>query len=429
MTSRLAIEGGSPAVPPEMTKYSLNKPILTEEDIQAAIKVLRNGEIMGRVGSPQISALAEEWAAYVGAKYCIVVNSGTAALHAAVAAAGIGPGDEVITTPFSFLTSATAIMYQNGIPVFADIDARTYNIDPKRVEEKINDRTKAILVVHIAGLPCDMDEINAIARKYNLVVIEDACQSHGATYKGKKTGVLGDMGAFSLQWSKNLTTGADGGFLTTNNENFALKAEMVGRFGEILKPDKPRDYQAYTMGWNYRSDEILAAIARSRLKRLDEGNRQRQQNCEYLTKELSKIKGVNPPHVPKDRTHVYYLYIIRFSPEDLGLEIHPRVFREKVEKALTAEGVDIGRWSGQPLFSTVLFKQRVGYGKGCPWECPFGRRVKYQEEDFPVTLRFMDDFAVIWSVQPPNTLELMECYVEAFRKVFENIERVLEYEP
>ena len=427
MPEKLAIDGGAPAVSPEIVKHSLSEPVFTEQDLQAGIEVLRSGKFMGRAGAPQITGLAEEWTRYVGAKHCIVLNSGTAALHAAVAAAGIGPGDEVITTPFSFLTSATSIMYQNGIPVFADMDPKTYNLDPARIEEKITGKTKAILPVHIAGLPADMDRINAIARKHGLVVIEDACQSHGAEYKGKKTGTLGDMAAFSLQWSKNLTTGADGGLMTTNNEEFALKAEMLGRFGEIIKKDKPRTYNAYQLGWMYRSDEILTAIARSRLKRLDEDNRLRRRNCEALTDGLKEIKGVIPPYVPEDRTHVYYLYLIRFSPEELGIEMPPRLFRQKVQEALTAEGVDIGLWGAQPIFETTMFKVRQGYGKGCPWECPFGRgNIRYDAEDFPVTMRFMEDFAVLWSVQAPNGLELMEGYVEAFLKVFGQMDRVLE---
>jgi len=423
MREKLAIKGGSPAV--NVKKYSY--PILTKEDIQIAIDVLKDGKLMGSPGSPQITALAKEWKDYIGTKHCIVLNSGTAALHAAIAAAEIGPGDEVITTPFSFLTSTTSILYQNGIPVFADIDSKTYNLDPDRIEEKISEKTKAILPVDIAGLSCDIDKINAIAKRHHLLVIEDACQAHGATYKGKKVGSLSDMAAFSLQWSKNLTTGADGGLLVTNNEDFCLKAEMLARFGEIIKPGKKRTYNAYELGWMYRSDELLAAIARNRLKRLDEENALRQRNCEYLTKELSKIRGVIPPYVPENQTHVYYLYIIRFDPKVLGIDISPRIFRERVQRALIAEGVDIGQWAGRPIFSTNLFKLRQGYGKGCPWSCPYARKIEYREEDFPVLMDFMDDFAVIWSLQPPNGLDLIEQYVEAFHKVFSHLDEVLNY--
>ena len=143
---------------------------------------------------------------------------------------------------------------------------------------------------------------------------------------------------------------------------------MIGRFGEISKEGKKRDYNAYSLGWMYRTDEILMAIARSRLKRLDEDNKLRQTNCQYLTKNLSQIKGIIPPYVPEDRTHVYYLYIIRFSPKELGLDIPPREFREGIEKALQAEGVLIGQWQVIPLFHTNLFKLEEGYGKGCPLE-------------------------------------------------------------
>ena len=421
MKQKLAIQGGKPAVTVEKQSY----PVLSDEDTRAAIDVLKGGRLMGNAGSPQITALAKEWAEYIGTEYCIVLNSGTAALHAAVAAAEIGPGDEVITTPFSFLTSATSILYQNGIPVFADIKPDTYNIDPARIEQKISEKTKAILPVDIGGLPCDIDAIKAIAGKHNLLVIEDACQAHGVTYKGRKVGTNSDMTTFSLQWSKNLTTGTDGGLLVTDNKDFCLKAEMLGRFGEIIKPGEKRSYNAYNLGWMYRSDELSASIARSRLKRLDEENALRQKNCEYLTKELSKIKGVIPPYVPEDRTHGYYLYIIRFAPEALGISMPPRTFREKAQNALNAEGVDIGQWAAQPIFSTNLFKLRQGYGKGCPWSCPYSRDVEYNEEDYPVLMDFMDDFAVVWSTQIPNGLDLMECYVEAFHKVFDHIEEAL----
>lgn len=421
MKQKLAINGGNPAVTVKKNAY----PVLTEDDIQAATDVLKSGKLMGSAGSPQITALAKEWAEYIGTKYCLVLNSGTAALHAAVAAAEIGPGDEVITTPFSFLTSTTSILYQNGIPVFADIKPDTYNIDPARIEEKISEKTKAILPVDIGGLPCDIEAIKTIAAKHKLLVIEDACQAHGAIYKGKKVGTSSDMTTFSLQWSKNLTTGADGGLLVTDNEDFCLKAEMLARFGEIIKPGKKRSYNAYNLGWMYRSNDLSASIARSRLKRLDAENALRRKNCEYLTKELSKIKGIIPPYVPEDRTHGYYLYIIRFAPEALGIDMPASAFRDKVQSALTAEGVDIGQWGAQPIFSTNLFKLRQGYGKGCPWSCPYARDVEYNEEDYPALMDFMDDFAVVWSTQIPNGLNLMECYAAAFHKVFDRIEEIL----
>ena len=198
--------------------------------------------------APEVSALQEEFANYIGTKYCIATNSGTAALHMGIAAAGIGPGDEVITSAFSFLASATCILHHNGIPVFVDIDPKTYNIDVNKIEEKITEKTKAIIPVHIHGLPCEIDEVLEIAKKYNLVVIEDACQSHGATYKGKKTGNFGEMATYSLNSTKNLP-GGEGGLFVTNNEELRAKANMTRMFGEFVKEGEGRSYKAYTMGW------------------------------------------------------------------------------------------------------------------------------------------------------------------------------------
>lgn len=423
MSELLAIRGGKKEIPGEIVFRSMNAPVIAPEDMDAAYEVVKSGRYQGSPGAPQISALQEEWAAYVGTRYCIALNSGTAALHAAVAAAGVGPGDEVITSPITFLTSATSIMYQNGVPVFADIDPVTYNLTPAAVLKAISEKTKAIVPVHIFGLPADMDEINQIAKKHNLLVIEDACQAHGAFYRGRKTGALGDMAAFSLEKSKGLTGGGDGGLLTTDSEELARKAEMVGRFGEILKKGEKRDYNAFTLGWMYRMDEILAASARSRLRRLDADNARRQENCSYLTSQLKGIPGVIPPAVPADRTHTFYLYAVRFDSRKAGVDLPARQFREKVEAALQAEGVAMGQWQPRALFKSALFTMRQGYGKGCPWDCPHGRKVSYKDEDFPEALRFIDDYSIVWSTQGTNPREYMEYYVQAFRKVFRNLDQ------
>ncbi len=423
MGETLAIRGGKREIPIDVTFYSINEPPMLPEDMEAAIEVIKTGQYQGHPGAHEGSALQEEWAAYVGTRYCISLNSGTAALHAAVAAAGVGPGDEVITSPITFLTSATSAMYQNGIPVFADIDPVTYNLSPASVERAVSEKTKAIVAVHIFGLPADMDEVNAIAQKHDLVVIEDACQAHGAVYRGRKTGALGDLGAFSLERSKGLTSGGDGGLLTTDSEELAQKAEMVGRFGEILKKGQKRDYNAYTLGWMYRMDEVMAAVARSRLRRLDVDNAIRRENCEYLTSQLKDIPGVIPPVAPHDRTHVYYLYPVRFDPRAAGVNVPARLFREKVEAALRAEGAAIGQWLVRPLFESSLFAQRNPYGKGYPWACPLAGAVNYEPENFPETLRFVDGYSIVWNTQSPNGRTQMEGIVAAFEKVFRNLDQ------
>jgi dTDP-4-amino-4,6-dideoxygalactose transaminase len=346
----------------------------------------------------------------------------------AVAAAEVGPGDEVITSAFSFLASAVAVLHHNAIPVFVDIDPKTYNIDVKKIEEKITPRTKAIIPVHIHGLPCDMDEILQIARKHNLMVIEDAAQAHGSTYKGRKVGNFGDMAIFSLNSTKNLP-GGEGGLFVTNSEEYRGKANMVRMFGEFLKPNEGRKYMAYTMGWNYRTQELPAAFARSQLKRLDEYNAKAQRNAEYLSKNLAEIKGVIPPFVPPDRTHVYHMYRIRLDPAKLGFDIEACLFRDSVMKALQAEGVDVALWQTVPIPGQPLFGLKQGYGKGCPWSCNhYATEIKYDPKDYPETVRLLENSLVVSSWPYPlypQSLELMKYYVEAFHKVFDNIDEVV----
>lgn len=429
MGERLAIHGGKPAVPENVKKVKW--PVITEEDKQAVMGVLERGVLFGPY-APEVVGLQEEFAKYVGTKYCIATNSGTAALHMAVAAADIGPGDEVITTAFSFLASATCILHHNALPVFVDIDPVTFNIDASKIEEKITEKTKAIIPVHIHGLPCDMDRINEIAKKHNLVVIEDACQSHGALYKGEKTGSLGKMGTFSLNSTKNLV-GGEGGLFVTDSEELRAKANMTRMFGEFVKPGEGRSYKAYTMGWMYRTQEMAAAITRSQLKRLDYYNGISRRNGDYLTKELSKIKSLIPPATPSDRTHIYHKYRVVLDQKAMGINMEPVKFRDSVMKALIAEGVDIVLWQLFPLPENPLFQNLQGYGKGCPWLCQHSRKAdwkaEYSPDAYPETKKLVENSVVVCSeTYPPycQDIKLMEHYVEGFRKVFENIGEVVE---
>jgi dTDP-4-amino-4,6-dideoxygalactose transaminase len=204
--SKLAVFGGDSVVPEGLV---VHWPNVTQEDKAAVMAVLDRGILWGE-DSPETAALEKEWAEYVGTRFCLATNSGTAALHMAVAAAGIGPGDEVITSALTFLASASCVLHHNAIPVFADIDPDTFNVTAQTIAERITERTKAIIPVHLHGLPADMDEILALARKHGLTVIEDACQAHGATYKGRKVGGLADSAAFSLNTTKNLAGGEGG---------------------------------------------------------------------------------------------------------------------------------------------------------------------------------------------------------------------------
>ena len=424
MKKKLAIAGGKRTVPQDL---KVSWPVVTQEDKDAVMAVLDRGVLWGPYG-PEAVGLQEDFAKYIGQKYCIAVNSGTAALHMGLSAGGIGPGDEVITSAFSFLASAVAVLHHNAIPVFVDIDPKTYNIDPKRIEEKITKRTKAIIPVHIHGLPADMNGINRIAAKHNLIVIEDACQAHGATYHGKKTGNFGDMAAFSLNSTKNLP-GGEGGLFVTDSEDYRGRANMVRMFGEFLRPDEGRKYMAYTMGWNYRTQELPAAFARSQLGRLDEYNANAQRNAEYLSENLAQIEGIIPPFVPPDRTHVYHMYRIRLDPAKLGFDVEAPLFRDSVRKALELEGVDVDLWQTVPIPGQMLFQQREGYGRGCPWSCHYyTTEIRYDPKDYPETVKLLENSLVVGSWPYPlypQSLELMKYYVDAFHRVFDNIDEVV----
>jgi dTDP-4-amino-4,6-dideoxygalactose transaminase len=343
----------------------------------------------------------------------------------------VGPGDEVITSAFSFSGSFQPILQQNAVPIFVDIDPHTYNIDVGQIESKISERTKVLMPVHIHGLPADMDAILDLARKYDLVVIEDACQAHGATYGGRMAGTIADMGCFSLNVTKNLS-GGEGGFLNTDNDEFAERAEMIRTFGEKVGEVKEeiRPYSCHTIGWNYRTQELPAAYARSQLKRLSHFNAIGERNGQYLNEELGRIRGLLPPAIPPNRTSIYHKYRIRFDPDLLDLRVPATEFRDLLMAALQAEGVEVTLWHLTPMTSFPIF-QRLdeGYGHGCPWSCPYyGQELRYEPEDYPEAVRLLETSLVVNTEPYPIFIqdhELMAYYVQAFRKVFDNLDELL----
>ncbi|RKY77232.1 DegT/DnrJ/EryC1/StrS family aminotransferase [candidate division KSB1 bacterium] len=419
MGKKLAIKGGERVVPAGMIK---KWPWITEEDKKAILEALDRGILWG-VNAPNVKALEEGWAEYVGTKYCLTANSGTAALHMAVAAVGIEPGDEVITSAYTFLASASCILHQLGIPVFVDIDPDTLNIDPRKIEERITEKTRAIIPVHLHGLPADMDPINELAKKHNLAVIEDTSQSQGAVYKGKKVGSLSDIGAGSIQCTKVFASGGEGGLFTTNSAEYIEKAKLVRLFGEEeIEPGRPREYNALTMGWNYRMSELIAAFAYSQFKRFDKLVALRQKNCEHLSRRLSEIPGVEPPFIPEHSTHVYFLYPIKFKPEQLNIDIDVTAFVDTVQKVLEAEGVPVTKWQKMPVPAQSLFQEKRGFGKGYPWSCKEARKnIAYVPEEYPVTLDVISRTLFLGheggGLTPPNGTELAGLYADAFEKV------------
>ncbi len=424
MSAKLAVDGGAPIL--QRRDYK-NWPIIGADDRKLVNEVLDRGILAGGT-APQVLGLEKEWAAYTGAKHCLTTCSGTAALHMALAAVGVGPGDEVITSAFTFLASASCAIHQNAIPVFTDIDPKTYCMDAASLEQAITERTKAVIPVHIQGCPADMDAIMPVARKHKLFVIEDACQAHGARYKGQQVGTMGHVGCFSLNNFKNLC-GGEGGLFITDDEAILKKGMLIRCFGdEIDEVSHRRIYNASILGYMYRNQELPAALARAQLKRLDEYNDLRIANCDCLTRELGKIRGVIPPYRPPDCKHVYFMYNVRFDARAAGVDCEPRRFRIAVEKALYKEGMLVGQWQTMPVPAQDLFQSKLGYGgSGYPWTINEAKGVyyDYNPEQFPVAKALCDTYTIIHGIHPPNGRELMAKIVEAFHKVFANLEAAL----
>jgi len=276
---------------------NMAKPIIGDEEKKAVLEVLDSGIL---AQGPRVATFEEGFAKLCGVKYAIATSSGTTALHLALLAHGIGEGDEVITSPFTFIASANSVLYVGGTPVFVDIDPRTFNMDDSKIEAAITPHTKAILPVYLYGMTCDMDAIMEIAKKYNLVVIEDACQAHAAEFKGKRAGSFG-TGTFSFYPTKNMTS-AEGGMITTNDDVIAEKCKVVRNHG------MRRRYYHDELGYNFRMTDVHAAIGNAQLGKLDTHNARRAQNAAFYD---AQLKGVKIPFVPEGYKHVYHQYTIR----------------------------------------------------------------------------------------------------------------------
>jgi dTDP-4-amino-4,6-dideoxygalactose transaminase len=280
-------------------------PIIGDEEIEAVNNVLSSGML---AQGPKVSELEESFARYCGTKFAVAVNSGTAAIHAALFAAGVGPGDEVITTPFSFIATINPILFLGAKPVLVDIDPGTYNIDVEKVRGAITNKTKVILPVHLYGQPCDFNELQALADEHGIIIIEDACQAVGANYGDKKAGSLGNLGCFSLYATKNIMCG-EGGVVTTDDEKQATIMKSFRQHGMV----GPYEYAG--IGYNYRMTDLHAAIAVAQLGKVDDFSLARQNNAKILSEGLANIKGLELPSVKQGRTHVYHQYTVRITPE------------------------------------------------------------------------------------------------------------------
>ena len=280
-------------------------PQIGDEEIEAVTAVMRSGML---AQGKKVAELEEKFAEYCGAKHGIAVGNGTQALHIALLSMGIGKGDEVITTPFSFVASATSILFTGAKPVFADIDPKTFNISPDSIAEKITPRTKAVMPVHIFGLAAEMDKINKLATQHGLKVLEDSCQAHGAAINERRVGSMGDCAGFSFYPTKNMTTG-EGGIITTNDDEIA---DLAKKFRNHGMADR---YVYEFLGYNFRMTDIAAAIGIVQLSKLEQMTKARIDNAAYLTEGLS-AKGIDTPYVPDNYRHVFHQYTIRVQDRD-----------------------------------------------------------------------------------------------------------------
>jgi perosamine synthetase len=409
----LAVLGGQPVLTDPLPRHNTLGP----EEMEAARGVVASGNLslfLGAwsanfLGGPQVRALEAEWAARFDIPHAVSVNSATSGLIAAVGALGIGPGDEVIVSPFTMSASASCVRVFGGTPVFADIDQDTFNLDPASVAERLTPRTKAIIAVDLTGQAADMDELCALAAPRGIGVIEDVAQAPGARYKGRPAGTLGDIGVFSLNYHKTIQTG-EGGVCVTRDKKLATRLQLIRNHGEaVVEEMGVADTAGDVLGFNFRLGEIEAAIAREQLKKLERLTEPRQALAAIYDRRLGKLAGLRVPPVKPDRTHVYYTYMMRLDEREAG------VSRRLLVRALTAEGVPCFEGYCRPLYLQPLY-QNDWPGKGerryGPGLCPVVERLFDREVFFHTALH------------PAISADLADQICAAFEKVWANRERL-----
>jgi len=389
MEEKLAIEGGTPVRQGALPSVGdISGRNLGEQEIANLTEVIKSGNLF-RYGGRFVVGLETEFARLLGMGQAVACTSGTAAIHLAVAGVNPSPGDEIITSPITDMGTISPIIMQNAIPVFADLDAETFNLDPASVAECITERTKAIIVVHLMGGPADMDALLALARPRGIKVIEDCCQAYLAEDRGRLVGTIGDVGCFSLQQSKHMTAG-DGGIVVTNDEALAGRMRLFADKG-WARGGEVRDY--LQLGINYRMNELTGAVAYAQVGKVASVVARRRQRAEQMTRLLAaQAPGVNPPVVRAGGKHSYWQYPITIDEGRLG------VGSADFCQAINAEGVPAGvGYIGRPIYLSAALRTAPTYGDSrCPFDCPrASRRVQYQESDCPHTVEILRRIIII----------------------------------
>jgi len=428
--STLALLGGEPVRTRPFPAYR----VIGDEE-KAAVAAVMDSGVLSRylgcwhadfMGGPQVQAFEAEWAAEFRARHAVAVNSATSGLYAAVGAAGVGPGDEVIVSPYTMMASATAAVVFNAVPVFADINPATYTLSPEAIRARLTPRTKAIVVVHLFGQAADMDGIMAIADEHGLVVIEDCAQAPFATYRGRPVGTLGHMGVFSFNYHKHIHTG-EGGVVTTNDDHFADRLRLIRNHGEAVVRGKGETDLVNMVGFNFRMGEIEAAIARCQLRKGPDLVAARQANVATLEANLAGVPGITLPEVATGNTHVYYVHALRY--DERATDVPRALFVAALKAELPAtegresEGTVIGEGYVRPLYLEPMYQQQVAYGSvGCPFRCPhYAGQAEYGEGLCPECENVHATLITHEMMRPPMAKADLADVAAAFHKVADNL--------
>lgn len=435
--STLALFGGAPVRTALFPPYK----VIGEEEKAAVAEVMDTG-ILSRylgaqhedfMGGPQVREFEREWAAVFHANHAVAVNSATSGLYAAVGAAGVGPGDEVIVSPYTMMASVTAAVVFNAVPVFADIHPQTFCLDPDSIRARITERTRAVIVVHLFGQVADMDAIMEIAEQHDLIVIEDCAQSPFATCQGRPCGTLGHMGVFSLNYHKHIHTG-EGGVVTTNDPELAERLCLIRNHGEAVAGKRGVKNIVNIVGFNFRMGEIEAAIGRCQLRKGPDLVRTRRRNVALLESRMGVLPGLSPPFVPNSNEHVYYVHALTHDANAMGVSRQLFVDALKAELPPTelreGEGALIGAGYVRPIYLEPMFQQKIAYGKtGCPFTCPhYDGHQEYARGICPnVEKAHFETLITHEMMRPPMSEQDLQDVASAFHKVMDHLSELRDW--